>query len=205
MNASSGAPVSGTDLAGGVSPEKTAGSGLSSRVLNLGSGRKTVEGAVNIDRAADLGAEVIHDLDQRPWPLPSDHFDEVLANDVIEHLGDVIGTFAEIHRICRDGAVVRITVPHFTCANAFTDPTHLHHFGYFSFDYLTGDNELSYYSSVKFRKRTVQLIFHPTLINKLVWRFANRYPEAWERRWAWIFPAWFLNVELEVVKSVPAA
>lgn len=200
MEASAGAPFQSRE-GSGEEPVVSAGNpAISSRILNLGSGRKVVAGAVNIDRAPDLGADVIHDLDKFPWPLPSNHFHEVLANDVIEHLGNVMEVFTEIHRICGDGAVVRLTVPHFTCANSFTDPTHRHHFGFFSFDYLTGDNELSYYSSVRFRKRSVQLIFYPSMVNKIVWRLANRYPEAWERRWAWIFPAWFLNVELEVVK-----
>jgi hypothetical protein len=34
-----------------------------------------------------------------------------------------------------------------------------------------------------------------------VWRLANRYPAAYERRWAWIFPAWYLYFELEVDKG----
>jgi SAM-dependent methyltransferase len=170
------------------------------RTLNLGSGKKNVTGALNLDVTGGLGADVVHDLDVRPWPLPESQFDEVLANDVIEHLANVIDAFEEIHRVCRDGAVVRVTVPHFSCANAFTDPTHRHYFGYFSFDYLTGGNELSYYTSVKFRKRSVQMIFYPSLLNRMVWRLANRFPEAYERRWTWMFPAWFLSVELEVVK-----
>ena len=44
-------------------------------------------------------------------------------------------------------------------------------------------------------------MFYPTLVNKLTWRIANRYPEAYERRWAWIFPAWFLSIDLEVLKE----
>lgn len=35
---------------------------------------------------------------------------------------------------------------------------------------------------------------------KLIWRIANRYPQAYERRWAWLFPAWFLSFELEVIQ-----
>lgn len=171
------------------------------RVLNLGSGRKCISGAVNVDRTRDLGADVVFDLNQRPWPLPDDQFDEVLANDVVEHLEDVVNAFEEIHRVCRDGAIVRVTVPHFSCANAFTDPTHRHYFGYFSFDYFTGDNELSYYTLARFRKRSVEMIFHPSFLNRFVWRLANRFPEAYERRWTWMFPAWFLGVELEVVKT----
>jgi len=37
-------------------------------------------------------------------------------------------------------------------------------------------------------------------VNRLVFRLANRFPERYERRWAWMFPAWFLYYELEVVK-----
>ena len=107
----------------------------------------------------------------------------------------------EIHRVCRDGAIVRITVPRFSSPNAYTDPTHLHCFGWPSFSYLTGENEASFYSKCRFRRRLTQIMFAKTLFNKLVHRFANHFPQAYERRWAWIFPAWFLYFELEVVKD----
>jgi hypothetical protein len=45
------------------------------------------------------------------------------------------------------------------------------------------------------------IIFASTLLNRLVWRIANRWPAGYERRWAWMFPAWFLYFELEVVKG----
>jgi hypothetical protein len=47
------------------------------------------------------------------------------------------------------------------------------------------------------------IIFAPTFLNKLVRRLANRWPARYERRWAWLFPAWFIYVELEIVKSEP--
>jgi SAM-dependent methyltransferase len=171
------------------------------RVLNLGCGRRRVNGAVNVDVTVETSPDVVHDLDVRPWPFPDAYFDEVLAHDVVEHLAETIGTLEEIHRVCRLGARVKITVPHFSCSNAFTDPTHRHYFGRFSFDYVTDGHELSFYSRARFVERTCRIIFHPTLLNKLVWRLANRYPAEYERRWAWIFPAWFLSVELEVIKE----
>src|SRR5437870_2675567 len=97
----------------------------------------------------------------------------------------------EVHRVCRAGARVEITVPHFSCANAFTDPTHQHAFGYTSFHYVTGEHEFSFYTDLTFRRRVSKLVFQPSLINKAVWRLANRFPEAYEMRWAWMFPAWF--------------
>ena len=171
-----------------------------SGILNLGCGPKRIEGAVNVDISADVGADLVHDLRRTPWPLPSDAFDEVHAYDVIEHLADAIAAMEEIHRVCKPGARVHITVPHFSSANAFTDLTHQHQFSRFSFDYFRSEHTLAFYSRARFEPRRAQIVFYPTLMNKVVHRLANRYSAAYERRWAWIFPAWFLSFELEAVK-----
>ena len=169
-------------------------------VLNLGCGRKPLPGAVNVDISSDVGADVVHNLARMPWPLPSDAFAEVHAYDVIEHLEDVVGAMEEIHRVCRQGAKVMITVPHFSSANAFTDPTHRHQFSVFTFDYFQHGHELAFYSGARFRRTRSQIVFAPTMVNKIVHRLANRQPRRYEQRWAWMFPAWFLSIELEAVK-----
>jgi SAM-dependent methyltransferase len=169
-------------------------------ILNLGAGRKRRSDAFNVDLVAGTHPELVWDLNRLPWPLPSGHFREVLAYDVIEHLEDLVAVMEEIHRVCAAGAVVRITLPHYSCANAFTDPTHRHYFSLFTFHYFTGENQWEFYTGRRFRRMASRLYFYPTLFNKLVWRLANRYPEIYERRWAWIFPAWFLSFELEVIK-----
>jgi SAM-dependent methyltransferase len=171
------------------------------QALNLGCGRKPVASAVNVDAMADANPDVLHDLNRIPWPFPDDRFSETLAYDVVEHLDDLISTFEEIHRVSRHGAVVRVTVPHFSSGNAFTDPTHRRFFGYFTFDCFTEADERSFYTRARFRVRHRQIIFSPTVLNKIVWRLANRYPAWYERRWAWIFPAFFVSFELEVVKN----
>jgi SAM-dependent methyltransferase len=169
-------------------------------VLNIGCGRKLMAGAVNLDISPDVGADVVHDLTRLPWPLPSDAFTGVHAYDVIEHLDNVVGTMEEIHRVCRPGARVHITVPHFSSANAYTDPTHRHQFSRFTFDYFEAGHELAFYSAARFKRMSSQIVFYPSLMNKIVHRMANRFPQAYEQRWAWMFPAWFLSIELEAVK-----
>lgn len=171
------------------------------RVLQLGAGEKHRPDAVNVDLVETTGPDVVHDLNERPWPFPDGRFAEVLAFDVVEHLDDIVRTMEEVHRVCEDGATVRITVPHFSCANAFTDPTHRHYFGFFSFHYFTGEHRFSFYTDRRFRRVHSRIVFHPTLLNRLVNRLANRFPEEYERRWAWLFPAWFLYFELQVVKD----
>lgn len=60
--------------------------------LCLGSGEKRLEDAVNVDLVSSTNPDIVHDLNERPWPLPSDSFNECYANDVIEHLVDIVGT-----------------------------------------------------------------------------------------------------------------
>lgn len=174
-------------------------------VLNLGCGRKHVADAVNLDLRPSTDPDVVHDLNRLPWPFPSGCFSRVLAYDVIEHLDDVVATMEEIHRVCRDGAVVQITVPHFSSANAFTDVTHRHFFGWFSLQYFTDNVDLSFYSDVRFRRRTADIVFSRSIVNKLIWRLARRWPHVYEQRWAWMFPAWFLYFELEAVKRTTSS
>jgi SAM-dependent methyltransferase len=168
--------------------------------LNLGCGLKRLPEAVNLDISANVGADVVHDLDTTPWPFPSDSFDEVHAYDVLEHVHDVVRALEEIHRISRPGAVLHATVPHFSSANAFTDVTHRHWFSWRSFEPFDSTHELAHYSNARFKPRYSRISFEHSLVNRAVFRLANRWPHQYERRWAWVFPAWFLYFQLEVVK-----
>lgn len=169
------------------------------RKLNLGCGRRHDPTAVNLDITEETGPDVVHDLNVVPWPFPDDRFDHVEAIDVIEHLDHPLAVVREIHRITRPRGTVKIVVPHFSSANAFTDITHHAFFGFRSLDYVTGAIIHDYYTSVRFRMMRREIVFERGLMNRLVRRFANRYPERYERRWAWIFPAWFIVYELETL------
>jgi predicted SAM-dependent methyltransferase len=169
-------------------------------ILNLGSGRQYLPGAVNVDITPDTSPDVVHDLDTRPWPFADDSFDEIHGIDVLEHLADLLGAMEEVHRIARAGATVKIVVPHFSSPNAYTDPTHERQFGAFSFDYFTGEHLHSYYTRARFLTARRELVFKRGTANKVVTRLANRWPDRYEDRWAWMFPAWFLVFELRVVK-----
>lgn len=170
------------------------------KVLNIGCGQKRRDDAVNLDISDKVGADVVHDLNVVPWPFPADSFEEVHAYDVLEHVDNVVRALEEIHRICRPSARVHITVPHFSSANAFTDVTHRHWFGWHSFAPYTSAHELGHYSHARFARRTTRISFYSSIVNRVVLRLANHWPERYERRWAWLFPAWFLYYELEVLK-----
>lgn len=175
--------------------------------LNLGSGmNRPVPDSINVDVNLQSAPDLVSDLNRFPWPFSSNTFQEIYGYDILEHLDDIVSVMNEIHRIAAPGAKVVITTPHFSNRNAFTDPTHKHYFGIHSFDYFSRNGKADYskwnfYSSARYEILKVAVQFEHNLVNKLIWRIAARYPDMWESRLAWIFPAWFMNIELRVVKS----
>lgn len=172
-----------------------------SKVLDLGCGRQKVPGSVGVDRLPDSAADVVHDLDQLPYPFHDNEFDQVIAVNVLEHVADLVRTMEEIHRICKPGAVVYIAGPHFTSCDVHTDPTHRRGFTSRTFDYWVEGSQLFGlgYSEVRFRKRRVQITFWGPLKRALGMWF-NKNPLFYERHLAYICPAHQIIFELEVVK-----
>jgi len=168
--------------------------------LNLGCGLRRRDGCVNVDRLERVRPDLVWDLDRYPYPLPGSHFRVVYASDLVEHIEDVMRFMVEVHRLLAPGGVVEITTPHFSCANAFTDPTHRHFLGYFSFDCFTSSSESNFYADERFGIEHRQIAFHPSPANRIVAWWANRHPALYERRFAWMFPAWFLTFRLRAVK-----
>jgi SAM-dependent methyltransferase len=169
------------------------------RRLNLGCGRQHRPDCLNVDLRDSVRPDLVWDLERRPYPLPRHHFEHIYAFDVVEHLDDLVGFLEEAHALLAPGGVIEITTPHFSCANSFTDPTHRHHLGYFSFDYFTAGSELNFYSAARFEYAGRLLAFHNGLIDRLVGRFANRNPRLYEQRFAWMYPAWFLLFKLRAL------
>ncbi len=171
------------------------------RGLDLGCGNKLrSKDILRVDINPSLRPDILHDLNSFPYPLAQGEFEVIYCTDVLEHLDNIVKVMEEIYRIAKPFAIVHITVPHFSCSNSYTDPTHKHFFGLFSFDYFTGENQWNFYTKAKFRKKKIQLIFFPTPWNKIIWRLANRYPIFYERYLTWVFPAWFMSIELEAIK-----
>jgi SAM-dependent methyltransferase len=177
-----------------------------SRVLELGCGPKKLwPDSVAIDINPLSRADVVHDLNVTPYPLPSDGFDLVIAEHVLEHLRDVIKVMEEIHRVTRPGGIVYIEVPHYSSPDFFTDPTHLHAFSTRSFDYFVpaaGGVYMFHYSKCDFAKRKCVLsgpggAWWRRWIN----RFADRHKVGFERDLAFLFPRKHINFELEVLKK----
>lgn len=121
-------------------------------ILNLGSGKTRIPGVLNVDLVDIKGyTDIVHNLDQTPYPFKTASVDEVHLYHLLEHLNDPLKKIEEIHRILKPGGVLHLRVPHFSSMGAFTDITHKRPFGYFSFDCFEPDSYHHFYTQARFR------------------------------------------------------
>ena len=112
--------------------------GIHRGVLNLGCGNRPLLGGHNHDRRRHAAfVDTAHDLNRVPWPWPDATFAQVVADDVLEHLDDVVAFMDEAHRILKAGGRLRVRVPHYRSENAAIDPTHRRGFHPRSLDFFT--------------------------------------------------------------------
>ena len=55
-------------------------------VLDLGCGNRKKPGAIGVDINPNAQADIIHDLNKFPYPFEDSTFDEIYADNTIEHL-----------------------------------------------------------------------------------------------------------------------
>jgi hypothetical protein len=97
--------------------------------LNLGCGNRKLPDWLNVDKVAACSPDQVVDLEALPWPWPNDSVEQIALFHVLEHLGAAtevyLGIFKELYRVCRDGALVSIIVPHPRHDHFLNDPTHV--------------------------------------------------------------------------------
>ncbi len=111
--------------------------------LNLGCGRDIKPGYVNLDLFQRNGVDVIHNLNTFPYPFKDDQFDEIVADNIFEHVKDLVGTLEELYRISKPGAIIKATVPYGSSWVEHID--HKRGFNYTTFKSLKEKNRDSYY------------------------------------------------------------
>jgi len=122
------------------------------RKINLGSGKDFRPDYLNIDIedywSPDIVADVSGDFPSggRAWyaterfgelEIAHGAFDEIVSNDVLEHVRDLPRTMTNCLNLLRTGGVFDIVVPYDLSHSAWQDPTHVRAFNERSWLYYT--------------------------------------------------------------------
>lgn len=163
------------------------------KILDLGCGKKKRQGSIGVDYSDRHDADIIHDLNVFPYPFADNSIDQVYLDNVLEHLDNPMAVMAEVHRICKNGAEIKVIVPYFRSAWAFIDPTHQHFFTVDSFAYYDPDHVICQrYDYVKTRFKVELVVFNETLANrwfkKIIIKLANKWPNRYETYLSHLLP-----------------
>jgi len=158
--------------------------------LNLGCGKDYKLGWINLDFNREVKADIYADLTKK-LPFPNNSVDEVLMDNVLEHIKrDKFFKFLEeLYRICKNGAIIHIYVPHYSGMYSLKHPTHYNYFGVGSFDTFQEADSFNgeKYSKAKFKVLKEELLFfhhnliHFKLISKLPINFIFNLSKGWKR------------------------
>lgn len=174
--------------------------------LNIGCGTDIRPEYINLDVAPLSGVDVIHDLETVPLPFKSSTFEEIVCQDVLEHVG-YIPLLREFSRLLKPGGRLKIRVPHFSSSNNYVDPTHKNMFSSRTFDYFTRsgrDTKRNYYFDFSFgRVLSTYITFdgrrliHRRIIEKAVNKSNSTRSIFEQTALCNIFPAENIIVEIE--------
>ena len=157
--------------------------------INLGCGKDIRRGYINIDCIKFKGVDRVCNLNER-LPFKDNSVEEVVLQDIIEHIENVPKFLLNIWGICCPNAKIFIRVPHFTSRNVWSDLEHKRGYNWDSFQ--TNKYIIDKFSVIKKRITfsKIKKMFEP-VFNKI-----PRVYESWLR-----FPtAANLEVELKVIK-----
>jgi len=104
------------------------------KVLNLGCGYKKMIGATNVDAYKVCDPDVLHDLNNFPYPWEDGEIDRIYATHVFEHLEEWWKAFKECSRVLKKGGIIEIRVPDVSNSTALSYRDHLHVFTWHSFN-----------------------------------------------------------------------
>ncbi len=174
---------------------------VTSKILELGCGpNKKFADSTALDIHAYPGVDVVHNLNETPWPVAADAFDTVHAWHVIEHLPNLFGFFSEVHRVATHGALVHLETPHYSSRNSWNDPTHVHHLSAGFMQPMLAGGYLAAQTGVfeiVSRKVTFGSVFHSWLGRLMVALFGI---DKWEKHYAFRMPASSVRLVVRVVK-----
>jgi len=175
--------------------------------LDIGCGASKREGFVGIDILPIAGVDIVHNLEEFPYPIESDSVDEIWMDQVLEHLNNPMKVVEELYRISKNGAKITIGVPYYRSFYAAIDPTHVNFFSTHWFNYFDPSNELCKryrYSNARFKVESIEFDREwnkKSLLQKAVIAIANKKILLYESKLSSLYPLNSLTFYLTVLKN----
>ncbi len=96
--------------------------------LDLGCGEVKQDQAIGMDRRNVPGVDVVHDIEDLPWPFPDGVFDGIVASHIVEHLKPwlVFDVINEAWRVMKPEGKLMIATPYAGTTGFYQDPSHVH-------------------------------------------------------------------------------
>ena len=134
--------------------------------LNFGCGHDIKKGWINSDISKFKGVDKVFNFNIFPYPFKKNEFNEIYADNILEHLDDITHVMKELHRISKPNGLLRIIVPYYNCFGAYNDITHKHYFSHLSFEpFYKSNTRGNYFIKEKFVLKELRLV--PTRLGKL--------------------------------------
>lgn len=98
------------------------------RWLDVACGSNKQQGCCGMDKRKLDGVDVVHDLEEVPWPFEDETFTRIIASHIVEHLKPwlLVEIMDEAWRILRPEGVLLIATPYAGSYGFHQDPTHVH-------------------------------------------------------------------------------
>jgi SAM-dependent methyltransferase len=133
--------------------------------LNIGCGRRRLDGYKGVDMFPDPAVDTVWDLTKIPWPFENESVESVVTWHFLEHLPgySLHNAMSEIHRILKVGGELYIKVPYME--SPIFNPNHMRSFDRGSFNTWIVDEkneDACLQSNQYFIRREQKVVYAPS-------------------------------------------
>lgn len=161
--------------------------------VELACGQQKQEGYIGVDRENIEGVDIVHDLEQYPWPFEDDSVYEFFTSHYVEHI-PIIRTYdseyglvkfmEEVWRCLMPGGLIKIVAPYYTSIRAWQDPTHTRAITDITFHYFCREFQDMTKVGHYLGKCNFELISRTYVLNK-EWEPRGDEARAWATKHYW--------------------
>jgi predicted SAM-dependent methyltransferase len=114
------------------------------RWLDVACGSNKHPGACGMDKRKLDGVDVVHDIEELPWPFGDEEFTRLIMSHIVEHLKPwlMVPVMDEAWRVLEPGGQVMIATPYAGSFGFNQDPSHVHGWNEATPHYFDPEREL---------------------------------------------------------------